>query len=128
MSVFPSEKVLCETRKAKPARHRLSEPIWVQFLKELFDSATSLFLSSVLRYSLTWTLFFLPFLLLSFCLVIVVQSPATSLCYSKASNNRTYWKTPFHMAWHKGHFDVVELMLNNQFKDLKFLKIDSSLC
>ena len=36
MSVFPSEKVLCETRKAKPARHRLSEPIWVQFLKELF--------------------------------------------------------------------------------------------
>ena len=27
------------------------------------------------------------------------------------------------MAWHKGHFDVVELMLNNQLKDLKFLKI-----
>ena len=42
--------------------------------------------------------------------------------YSRASNNRTpsikrtLWNTRFHMAWKEGQFDVVELMVNDQFK------------
>ena len=42
--------------------------------------------------------------------------------YSRVSNNRTtsfkctYWKTRFHMACKEGQFDVVELMVNDQFK------------
>ena len=42
--------------------------------------------------------------------------------YSRVSNKRTsstkgtYWKTRFHMACKEGQFDVVELMVNDQFK------------
>ena len=32
-----------------------------------------------------------------------------------ASNKRTLWKTLFRTACKKGQFDVVELMVNNQF-------------
>ena len=41
--------------------------------------------------------------------------------YSRVSNNltssikSTLWKTRFHMACKEGHFDVVELMVNDQF-------------
>ena len=44
------------------------------------------------------------------------------LNYSRVSNNRTasikrtLWKTRFHMACKEGQFDVVELMVNDQFK------------
>ena len=44
---------------------------------------------------------------------------------SRVSNNRTslikrtYWKTRFHMACKEGQFDVVELMLNEQFKTFR---------
>ena len=43
--------------------------------------------------------------------------------YSRVSNNRTAsikrkeWKTRFHMACKEEHFDVVELMVNDQFKN-----------
>ena len=30
--------------------------------------------------------------------------------------NALKWKTPFHMAYKEGQFDVVELMVNNQSK------------
>ena len=117
MSVFPSEKVLCETRKAKPARHRLSEPIWVQFLKELFDSATSLFLSSVLRYSLTWTLFCLSFFYLFAWLLL---SKVQQLHCVTLKHLITVHIGKLLFIW----LDIKDtLMLNNQFKDLKFLKI-----
>ena len=32
-----------------------------------------------------------------------------------ASTKRTKWKTRFHMACKEGQFDVVELMVNDQF-------------
>ena len=32
-----------------------------------------------------------------------------------ASNKRTKWKTRFHMACKEGQFDVVKLMVNDQF-------------
>ena len=43
-------------------------------------------------------------------------------CYSRVSNNRTtsitLWRTRFHMACKEGQFDVVELMVNDQFNNL----------
>ena len=36
--------------------------------------------------------------------------------HSIASNNRTSFTTRFHMACKEGQFDVVELMLKDQFK------------
>ena len=39
-------------------------------------------------------------------------------CYSRVSNNRMTWKTPFHMACKEGQYGVVELMLNTNSKIL----------